>query len=153
MGLYVAGHGYLSSEEIAVREACRDHDARLVFKRDPRNGLYTIFQRLPRDSAYVKHQDAAELLEGDLFPVRAYQELPSIEAVHKWLYENDAARGDLLDKVQRHNRDLKAKMDKDHFENEIKPRAEYLEHVFRRNGEDTGRFVSTRNNGSKRQKN
>ncbi len=151
MGLYISGYGFKSDEELKVQAACRKHDPDLVFQRSARTGNYTVFQRMMRDSVYVKHADAADLEQGDLFPLRAFpnKRMPTPDEVSKWLYENDRERGDLLDKVQRHNKSVQARMDKD-VKQEASARAEFLEHGFRMLGEDTGRTVSTSNTGKRR---
>lgn len=151
MSLYIPGYGLRTDEEFAVSLACRAHDPDLVFKRSERTGNYTIFQRMQRDSAYVKHADAAELEDGDLFPLRAYphHRMPSVDEVNKWLWESDRERGDLLDKVTRHNRTVKERMDSD-LREQAHERAVFLEHGFRMYGEDTGHSVSLPNDGKRR---
>jgi hypothetical protein len=149
-GLYLPGYGYRSTEEAEIDRACKAHDSDLVFKRHPDTQHLTIFQRLQRESVYVQNADAADLVEGDLFPLRAFpNRIPSVEEVNRWLYESDRERGDLLEKVQRHNAKLKAQMHAD-MQPEIRHRAELLEHGFRMLGTDTGRIVSTPNNGKRR---
>jgi hypothetical protein len=149
-GLYIAGYGYRSGEEIEIDRACKKHDSDLVFKRHPKTGHLTIFQRLMRDSVYVKNADAADLVDGDLFPLRSYpNRIPSTDEVEKWLYESDRERGDLLEKVQRHNRKVRESMDAD-VKAQARERAVFLEHGFRMLGHDTGRSVSTSNSGKRR---
>lgn len=148
-GLYVSGYGYRSSEEAEIDRTCKAHDGDLVFQRHPKTQQPTIFQRMQRDSAYVKHADAVDLVDGDLFPLRAYDRIPSVDEVNKWLWENDRERGDLLDKVQRHNKKIKAAQDAD-MQAQIHERAVFLEHGFRMGGIDTGRSVSLPNDGKRR---
>lgn len=149
-GLYVAGYGYRSSEEIEIDRACKAHDGDLVFKRHPQSGHLTIFQRLMRDSVYVKNADAADLVDGELFPLRAYpNRVPSVDEVNKWLWESDRERGDLLDKVQRHNAKIKASKDAV-VQDQAHERAVFLEHGLRMLGNDTGMSVSTPNTGKRR---
>lgn len=150
-GLYIPGYGLRTDEEFAVSLACRSHDSDLVFKRSERTGNYTIFQRMQRDSAYVKHADAVDLEDGDLFPLCAFphRRMPSVDEVNKWLYENDRERGDLLDKVTRHNKKIKAQQDAD-MQAQIHERAVFLEHGFRMGGIDTGHSVSLPNDGKRR---
>lgn len=149
-GLYIPGYGFRSGEEIEIDRTCKSHDGDLVFKRHPGTGHLTIFQRMQRDSGYVKHADAVDLVDGELFPLRAYpNRVPSVDEVNKWLYENDRERGDLLEKVTRHNKKIKAQQDAE-IQAQIKERAVFLEHGFRMLGEDTGRSVSLPNDGKRR---
>jgi hypothetical protein len=149
-GLYVPGYGFRSGDEIEINQACKDYDATLCFKRHPVTQHLTIFQRLQRDNLYVKHADDMDLVDGDLFPVRAYpNRIPSVDEVKKWLYESDAQRGDLLEKVERHNKHVKAAQDAE-VRGEAHARAVFLEHAFRKNGIDTGVVKSLPNNGNKR---
>lgn len=149
-GLYIAGYGYRTGEEIDLDRACKSHDSDLVFKRHPVTNHLTIFQRMQRDSVYVKHADAAELVDGELFPLCAFpNRVPSVEEVHRWLYQNDQMRQDTLEKVDRHNKRLRDQMHKD-IQPEIRHRAELLEHGFRMLGQDTGRSVSLPNQGKRR---
>lgn len=149
--LYVQGYGEVSSEELAIRNAIRAQDPDLVFQRSDRTGNYTVFQRLQRDSVYVKNWESAGLEKGDLFPLVAYphRRMPSVEEVQKWLWENDRERGDLLEKVQRHNAGVRAAQDKV-MQEEAHERAVFLEHGLRMLGEDTGRSVSLPNTGKRR---
>lgn len=151
MALYIPGYGLRTDEEFAVSLACRAHDNDLVFKRSERTGNMTIFQRLQRDHAYVKHADAVDLEDGDLFPLCAFphRRMPSVDEVNKWLYENDRERGDLLDKVKRHNKQVQARMDAE-LKEQAHERAVFLEHGFRMYGEDTGHSVSLPNDGKRR---
>lgn len=149
-GIYLPGYGYRSSEEIDIDRTCKKHDSDLVFKRHPHTGHMTIFQRLMRDSVYVKHADAADLVEGELFPLCAFpHRMPSSVEVEKWLYENDQMRQDTLEKVTRHNAKIKASMDKD-VQAQAHERAVFLEHGLRMLGNDTGRSVSLPNQGKRR---
>ena len=92
MALYIPGYGLMSREEIDIDRICKKHDPNLVFRRNPQTGHMTIFQRLMRDNVYVRHQ-SDNLVDGDLFPVRAYPDrMPSPDEVEKWLYEHDAYR-------------------------------------------------------------
>jgi gamma-glutamylcyclotransferase (GGCT)/AIG2-like uncharacterized protein YtfP len=152
MSLYVAGRGTLSREEIAIDLICRKHDERLVFRRNPKNGHMTIFQRLARDNAYVRYQ-SDNLVDGDLFPVIAYPgRMPSPDEVNKWLYEHDAYRYDLLDQVQKRNKQRVASAQKE-YESMRTEGAVRLEHLIRKDGGDTGRYVSARPNPGKRRRN
>lgn len=150
MSLWIPGYGLRSNEEAEIDRACKSHDSDLVFRRHPDTGHLTIFQRLQRDSVYVKHADTLDLVEGDLFPLCAFpNRVPSVEEVHKWLYQSDRERGDLLDKVERHNKKVKAGMDAE-VQAQIHERAVFLEHGFRMYGEDTGHSVSLPNDGKRR---
>jgi hypothetical protein len=104
MGLYIPGYGLATSEELEIGAACRAYDPDLVFRRHPKTGHMTIFQRLMRDSPYVIQQ-IDELEDGDLFPVCAFpNRMPSVDEVKKWLYENDEMRRSTLDEVTKRNR-------------------------------------------------
>lgn len=149
-GVYLPGYGFRSGEEIEIDRACKGHDSDLCFKRHPETGHLTIFQRMQRDSIYVKNADGADLVDGELFPLRAYpNRMPSVDEVNKWLWESDRERGDLLDKVTRHNKQVKAAQDAD-VQAQAHERAVFLEHGFRMLGHDTGRSVSLPNDGKKR---
>lgn len=149
-GLYIPGYGFRSGEEIEIDRACKAHDSDLVFKRHPQTQHLTIFQRMQRESVYTKHADAIDMVDGDLFPLCAFpNRMPSVDEVNKWLWENDRERGDLLDKVTRHNKQVKARADAE-MQAQIHERAVFLEHGFRMYGEDTGRSVSLPNDGKRR---
>lgn len=150
MSLYVAGYGNVSSEELAIRQVCRDYDADLVFRRSDRTGHMTIFQRMMRDSVYVKHWEAADLEQGDLFPIIAYpHRMPSPEEVGKWLYEHDQNRRDLLTEIDKHNGKRRKELD-DHFKDQAHGAAVVMEHTMRKLGEDTGVMISLPNDGKRR---
>jgi hypothetical protein len=149
-GLYIAGYGFRSSEEVDISRACQEFDSALVFKRHPRTGDLTIFQRLEVGNSYRSHADAAELVDGELFPLKAFpHRIPSRDEVQKWLWESSSERGDLLEKVQRNNRKIREDQEKD-VQAQIRERAVFLEHGFRMYGEDTGRSVSLPNDGKRR---
>lgn len=151
MSLYIPGYGLMSSEELAVDQACRAHDSQLTFRRSERTGNFTIFQRVPRDSAYRRHADAADLEGGDLFPVCGFphRRMPSVDEVQKWLYLNDEMRQSTIDKVKQHNAKIQKGIDDKDYE-ERHERAVFLEHGMRMLGTDTGVVVSTRNSGKRR---
>lgn len=151
MSLYVQGYGNVSREELEIRAACRAQDSDLVFRRSDRSGNYTLYQRMQRDSEYVKNWEAADLEQGDLFPLRAWpnKQIPSRDEVVKWLWESDRERGDLLEKVNRKNAKIRAAKDAD-VKEEAHERAVFLEHAFRMDGIDTGRSVSLPNDGKRR---
>lgn len=149
--MYVAGYGIVSREELDVRAAVRAQDSDLVFRRSDRTGNFTLFQRMQRDSEYVKNWEAADLEQGDLFPLRAWpnKQIPSVEEVQRWLWESDRERGDLLDKVNRKNAKIRAAKDDD-VKAQAHERAVFLEHAFRMDGIDTGHSVSLPNSGKRR---
>jgi hypothetical protein len=151
MSLYVAGYGNVSHEELAVRQVCRDHDADLVFQRSQRTGNYTIFQRLMRDSAYVRRWEEADLEEGNLFPVREFPHgrIPGPDEVGKWLYEHDQNRFDLLTEINKRNGKRLKEID-DHFQDQAHGAAVRMEHMMRKLGEDTGVTISMPNDGKRR---
>lgn len=152
MSLYVAGRGLLSREEMEIDLVCREHDRNLAFRRNPKNGHMTIFQRLTRENVYVRNQ-SDNLVDGDLFPVIAYPgRMPSPDEVKKWLYEHDAYRFNLVDQVQKRNRDRVASSQKE-YEAKRTEGAIRLEHLIRKDGGDTGRYVSARPNPGKRRRN
>lgn len=149
-GIWISGYGYRSKEEIDIEAACRAHDSDLRFKRHPRTNHLTIFQRMQRDSVWAKNAEAADLVDGDLFPLRAFpNRVPSIEEVNKWLWESDRERGDLLDKVTRHNKQIQARMDAE-LKEQARERAVFLEHGLRALGNDTGVVKSLPNDGKRR---
>lgn len=152
MSLYIAGRGVLSREEIEIDLVCRKHDRNLVFRRNPKNGYMTIFQRLTRENVYVRNQ-SDNLVDGDLFPVIAYPErLPTPSEVEEWLHTHDAYRHDLLDQVQKRNKQRLAVSQKEYEEKRTEG-AVRLEHLVRTGGGDTGRYVSARPNPGKRRRN
>lgn len=152
MSLYVAGRGTLSREEIEIDLICRKHDPNLVFRRNPKNGYMTIFQRLMRDNVYVRNQ-SDNLVDGDLFPVIAYPErMPTPSEVERWLYEHDAYRHDLLEQVTRRNKE-RVKASEKVYQEKRTEGAVRLEHLIRKDGGDTGRYVSARPNPGKRRRN
>ena len=152
MALYIPGYGLMSREEIDIDRICKKHDPNLVFRRNPQTGHMTIFQRLMRDNVYVRHQ-SDNLVDGDLFPVRAYPDrMPSPDEVEKWLYEHDAYRFNLVDQVQKRNRKRIEASEKEYQEKRTEG-AIRLEHRIRKDGGDTGRYVSVRPNPGKRRRN
>lgn len=152
MSLYVPGYGLMSREEINIDQICKKHDQSLVFRRNPKTGFMTIFQRLMRQNVYVRNE-SDNLVDGDLFPIIAYPErMPSPDEVEKWLYEHDAYRFNLVDQVQKRNGE-RVKASQKEYEEKRTEGAVRLEHLIRKDGGDTGRYVSARPNPGKRRRN
>lgn len=147
----IVPRSHLMREEAAVRKVCTDYDRDLVFQRSVRTGNFTIFQRMMRDSVYVKHWEAADLEEGDLFPVKMFPHgrMPSTDEVGKWLYESDNNRKDLLTEINKRNGKRHKEID-DHFQDQAYGAAVQMEHMMRKLGEDTGVMISLPNDGTRR---
>lgn len=151
MALYIPGYGELTREEIAIDRVCHEHDPELIFRRNPKTGFLTIFQRLMRDNVYVRNQ-SDNLVDGNLFPIIAYPErMPTPDEVKKWLYEHDAYRYDLLEQVRKRN-GQKLQASQKNYEAKRTEGAVRLEHLIRKDGGDTGRYVSCRPNPGKRRR-
>jgi hypothetical protein len=151
-GLFIPGYGYRSSEELELERVAKDHDSSLVLRRNPKTGFMTLFQRLMRDNVYVRNQSDM-LLDGDLFPIIAYPNgLPSRDELHEWLHTHDAYRFNLVDQVQKRNQKRIQDSEKEYQEKRTEG-AVRLEHLVRKDGGDTGRYVSARPNPGKRRRN
>lgn len=152
MALYVPGYGLMSREEIDIDQICKKHDSNLVFRRNPQTGYMTIFQRLMRQNVYVRNE-SDNLVDGDLFPIIAYPDrMPSPDEVEKWLWEHDAYRFNLVDQVQKRNGE-RIKASEKVYQEKRTEGAVRLEHLIRKDGGDTGRYVSARPNPGKRRRN
>lgn len=152
--LYIPG--WIQGADTAAIEAiCKAHDSDLTFRKNASNGQYTIFQRLQRDNAYAKADDAMDdtVIKSDTgswYPVRGWgYTLPSQDEVRKWLYEADAYRHDLLVKVRKHNQGVKAEQQRQ-LQESGEEGSRRLEFAMRREGHDVGTYRSFRPDGKRR---